>query len=71
VTFSEVLTPAPTPANVVVTCTGGTCPTVTGISGSGPTYTLMLSGQIPLLNCTTITFLGSAGREAALLVTAR
>jgi hypothetical protein len=60
VTFSEVLTPAPTPANVVVTCTGGTCPTVTGISGSGPTYTLMLSGQIPLLNCTTITFLGTA-----------
>ncbi|HEY3244666.1 MAG TPA: choice-of-anchor X domain-containing protein [Phycisphaerae bacterium] len=60
VTFSGPLSPAPTPANVVVSCTGGVCPTVTGVSGTGPTYTLTLSGQIPVLQCTTITFPGTA-----------
>jgi hypothetical protein len=60
VTFSEVLMPPPTPASVAVSCTGGACPAVISVSGSGPTYTLTLSGQIPPLHCTTITFPGTA-----------
>jgi hypothetical protein len=65
VTFSGTPSPAPTPANVVVTCTGGICPVVTGVSGSGAgPYQLTLDRAIPPGECTTITFAGTnAGQK--------
>ncbi len=63
VTFTGTPSPAPTPANISVSCTGGAplyaCPTVTGVSGSGSTYTISLSGVIPPLQCSTLTFAGT------------
>ncbi|HEY3241804.1 MAG TPA: hypothetical protein VGM03_00505 [Phycisphaerae bacterium] len=65
VTFTATPSPAPTPANITVACTGGICPTVTAVSGSGAgPYDISLSGVIPPLNCTTITFTGTnAGQK--------
>jgi hypothetical protein len=60
VTFSGIPVPAPNPSNISVSCTGGACPTVTAVSGLGPTYTITLSGPLPVLQCTTFTFAGTA-----------
>ncbi len=45
--------------DISVACTGGACPTVTGVTGTaaGP-YQISLSGPIPPLHCTTISFNG-------------
>ncbi len=61
VTFSGTPSPALTLANIGIACTGGTCPTVTGVTGSnaGP-YEISLSGAIPPLHCTTLSFTGPA-----------
>jgi hypothetical protein len=66
VTFSGTISPLPTPANVTVTCTGGSlpCPTVTAVVPGGVNeFLLTLSGGIPPLSCTTITFMGTATGE--------
>ncbi len=65
VTFSGTPSPAPTPANVVIACTGGLCPIVTGVTGSGAgPYQLTLDRAIPPGECTTITFAGTnAGQK--------
>ncbi len=61
VTFSGTPSPALTAGDVTVSCTGGTCPTVSGVTGSGAgPYQISLSGVIPPLHCTTLTFTGSA-----------
>ncbi len=61
VTFSAPPSPPPAPANVVVSCTGGACPTITSVSGSGAgPYSLALSGPIPPGQCTTLMFAGTA-----------
>jgi hypothetical protein len=61
VTFSGTPNPAPSPSNISVSCTGGVCPTVVAVSGSGAgPYTLTLSGSIPVLHCTTFMFAGTA-----------
>jgi hypothetical protein len=62
VSFNAAPSPAPTPGNVSVSCTGGSagCPTVTAVSGSGSAYALTLSGVIPPLRCTTLTFAGTS-----------
>ncbi len=61
VTFSGAPTPAPATANITIACTGGLCPTVTGVSGSGAgPYNITLSGPIPPGHCTTLTFAGTA-----------
>jgi len=60
VTFSGTPVPAPSLANITVACTGGPCPSVTtlGGSGAGP-YSIGLSGPIPPGQCTTLTFAGT------------
>ncbi|HEY3241744.1 MAG TPA: hypothetical protein VGM03_00190, partial [Phycisphaerae bacterium] len=64
VTFSGTPSPAPSAANIGISCTGGVCPTVTGVSGGGTTYTITLSGVIPPTHCTTLTFAGTnAGQK--------
>ncbi|HEY3246305.1 MAG TPA: dockerin type I domain-containing protein [Phycisphaerae bacterium] len=64
VTFSAPPSPLPTPGNTTVSCTGGACPTVTGISGSGAgPYAITLSGPIPVLECITLTFAGAAAGQ--------
>jgi hypothetical protein len=64
VTFSGTPSPAPTLANIGISCTGGACPTVTGVSGAGSAYTITLSGVIPPTHCTTLTFAGTnAGQK--------
>jgi hypothetical protein len=61
VTFSGTPSPAPAPGNVSISCTGGICPSVTSVSGSGAgPYTIGLSGVIPPLQCTTLTFAGTS-----------
>ncbi|HEY3243362.1 MAG TPA: hypothetical protein VGM03_08425 [Phycisphaerae bacterium] len=61
VTFSAAPSPAPAVANVTIACTGGSCPTVTAVSGSGAgPYSISLSGAIPPRQCTTLTFAGTA-----------
>ncbi len=60
VTFSATPSPAPAVGNVTVACTGGVCPTVTSVTGSGTgPYSITLSGAIPPGQCTTITFAGT------------
>jgi hypothetical protein len=60
VTFSGAPSPAPDPSNITVSCTGGVCPSVIAVSGAGNgPYTMTLSGLIPVLHCTTITFAGT------------
>jgi hypothetical protein len=65
VTFSGAPSPAPTPANVTIECTGGTCPSVTSVTTpGGNTYLIGLSAGIPPGECTTITFAGTnAGQK--------
>jgi hypothetical protein len=64
VTFSGTPSPAPSVASIGITCTGGMCPTVTGVSGAGSAYTITISGVIPPLHCTTLTFAGTdAGQK--------
>jgi hypothetical protein len=61
VTFSGTPAPLPTPANITVSCTGGSCPTVVIVNGSGAgPYAFRLSAVIPPLQCTTITFPATA-----------
>jgi hypothetical protein len=66
VTFSAAPSPAPSPANIMVTCTGGSqpCPTVTAVTPGGANeYLISLSGGIPPLSCTTINFSGTAAGQ--------
>ncbi|HEY3242736.1 MAG TPA: hypothetical protein VGM03_05220 [Phycisphaerae bacterium] len=57
VTFSGPPTPAPSPSNITVSCTGGSCPTVVGVTPvNATTFAIALSAAIPPLNCTTLTF---------------
>jgi hypothetical protein len=63
VTFSATPLPAPAPDNVTIACTGGTCPTVIGVAGTGSAYTITLSGVIPPLHCTTLKFAGTAAGQ--------
>ncbi len=61
VTFSGTPSPVPAIGNVTVTCTGGGCPTVTGVAGTGPgPYLITLSSAIPPGHCTTLSFAGTA-----------
>ncbi|HEY3245300.1 MAG TPA: hypothetical protein VGM03_18315, partial [Phycisphaerae bacterium] len=61
VTFSGTPNPAPDPGNVSLACTGGACPSITGVSGSGAgPYQITLSSPIPPTQCTTLTFTGLA-----------
>ncbi|HEY3242418.1 MAG TPA: hypothetical protein VGM03_03620 [Phycisphaerae bacterium] len=61
VTFSAAPSPAPSVANVTISCTGGTCPAVTSVTGSGAgPYLITLSAVIPPTRCTTLTFAGTA-----------
>jgi hypothetical protein len=64
VTFSGAPSPAPSTGNVTVACTGGTCPTVTSVTPvNATTFTIGLSGVIPALQCTTLTFAGTVAGE--------
>jgi hypothetical protein len=59
VTFSAAPAPVPTPANISVTCTGGSCPMVTGVTALSPMeFAITLDHGIPPLQCTTLTFAG-------------
>jgi hypothetical protein len=61
VMFSATPSPLPSAANTSISCTGGGCPTVTSITGSGAgPYTISLSGVIPPTHCTTLTFAGTS-----------
>ncbi len=61
VTFSGAPVPSPSTGNIVVSCTGGVCPVVTGVGGSGAgPYLITLDRPIPPGHCTTIQFAGSA-----------
>ncbi len=60
VTFSGTPTPALAAANIAVTCTGGVCPLVTGVTGAGAgPYSITLDRPIPPGHCTTLMFSGS------------
>jgi hypothetical protein len=60
VTLSAAPVSTPSLCNTHISCTGGNCPTVTSVSGSGTgPYTITLSGVIPPLECTTLTFVGA------------
>jgi hypothetical protein len=64
VTFSGTPSPAPAPGNITVQCTGGICPSVTSVTGSGAgPYAIALSGVIPPTHCTTLTFAGTVAGE--------
>jgi len=65
VTFSAAPSPAPAAGNVVISCTAGACPGITGVSGAGAgPFLIMLSGPIPPGQCTTLTFAGThAGQK--------
>ncbi|HEY3242722.1 MAG TPA: plastocyanin/azurin family copper-binding protein [Phycisphaerae bacterium] len=65
VVFSATPSPLPAPDNVSVSCTGGACPTVTSVTPSAPAaaFSITLSGAIPPLHCTTLTFAGTAPGE--------
>jgi hypothetical protein len=67
VTFSAAPSPAPSVSNVSIDCTGGTCPSVVSVSGSGAgPFLIALSAPIPPANCTTLTFSGTeAGQKLA------
>jgi hypothetical protein len=59
VTFSGAPSPAPSSGNITVACTGGTCPSVTSVTAvNATTFDIDLSGGIPPLHCTTLTFAG-------------
>ena len=60
VTFSATPCASPSPTNIVISCTGRSCPTVTEVTGSatGP-YQISLSGPIPPGQCTMLTFAGT------------
>jgi len=59
VTFSAAPSPPPSAGNIVVSCTGGDCPTVTGVSGNGVgPYAITLDHPIPPGHCTTLNFAG-------------
>ncbi len=61
VTFSAAPSPIPALGNVTIACTGGPCPTVTSVGGSGAgPYSITLSAPIPPGQCTTLTFAGAA-----------
>jgi hypothetical protein len=60
VTLSATPVSEPSLCNVHISCTGGICPTVTSVTGSGVgPYAITLSGVIPPLQCTTLTFVGA------------
>ncbi|HEY3243963.1 MAG TPA: hypothetical protein VGM03_11500 [Phycisphaerae bacterium] len=67
VTFSTAPTPVPAPANVTVSCVGGSspCPAVQSvIPGAGTNeYLITLTSAIPPLSCATISFSGSAAGQ--------
>ncbi|HEY3245463.1 MAG TPA: hypothetical protein VGM03_19140, partial [Phycisphaerae bacterium] len=68
VTFSGVPIPAPSPDNIVIACTGSgapDCPAVTSVAAGGTPneFLISLSGAIPPLQCTTLTFAGTAPGE--------
>ncbi|HEY3244726.1 MAG TPA: hypothetical protein VGM03_15405 [Phycisphaerae bacterium] len=71
VTFSGTISPAPTPGNIVRTCTDiaangqGDCPNVTTVTGSGAgPYAISLSAPPPPRECITFTFAGTlAGQK--------
>ncbi len=75
VEFSGPISPAPTPSNVVVTCTNSfasppgndaPCPTVifvTPTEGTGSGYDIFLSSVIPTRECTTIEFAGTVAGQ--------
>jgi hypothetical protein len=59
VTFTAPPAPPPNACNVTVSCTGGACPIVTGVTAvNSTTFDISLSAAIPPLHCTTITFAG-------------
>ncbi len=61
VTFSDVPSPLPDVGNVSIACTGGACPAVSGVAGSGAgPYLISLSAPIPPGECTTATFAGTS-----------
>jgi hypothetical protein len=60
VTFDGAVTGDLQTGDMSVACTGGACPTVTGVTGSGAgPYEISLSSVIPPLPCTTISFNGA------------
>ncbi len=59
VTFSGPVSGGLQNSDIMVSCTGGTCPTASVMSGAGAgPYQLALSSVIPPLHCTTINFVG-------------
>jgi plastocyanin len=61
VVFTAGLAPVPSADNMLVSCTGGVCPTVTAVD-AGPglnEYHIFLSSPIPPLHCTTLVFAGT------------
>jgi hypothetical protein len=63
VTFGGTPVPTPAPGNITVSCTGGVCPTVTGVvgAGAGP-YMISFSQAIPPSHCTTLSFTGTPAK---------
>jgi hypothetical protein len=60
VTFDGPVSGGLQTTDITVACTGGVCPTVTGVTGAGAgPYQISLSGAIPPLHCTTISFVGA------------
>ncbi len=67
VTFSGAPLPPPSPATVIVTCTGDPldCPQVTSVSGlGGGPWLIALDKPIPPGECTNLTFAGAALGQA-------
>ncbi|HEY3243748.1 MAG TPA: lamin tail domain-containing protein, partial [Phycisphaerae bacterium] len=57
VTYSAAPTPTPMLGNVTIACTRPVCPTISAVTPqAGNTFAIDLSGVIPPLGCTTITF---------------
>ncbi len=65
VTFSDTPLPAPSVSSITITCTGGVCPVVQIVTGSGAgPYSIFLDRAIPPGECTTISFAGTeAGQQ--------
>jgi hypothetical protein len=67
VTFSTAPNPEPAPANISVSCVGGSspCPAVQSVvPGAGANeYLVTLTSAIPPLSCTTISFSGNAAGQ--------
>ncbi len=64
VAFSGTPSPIPAPYNILVECTGGACPSVAGVTGSGVgPYAITLTAPIPPGECTTLTFAGNVAQK--------